>query len=294
MLRSRNINQLYDTFQSASARRWNTPVWPSPSLPSPTSLLSASAAPRFSRPSARSASTPQSASWQSTPSNAGMRARRTLECHSNQEQAVEKKQVWPFFFVVQLLHILTQADFSCTTIARLFFFPLLDQEHSKLQGGASPLRPGLGWLRFLEFYCLPNSVWADRNLAELSGQQGKMVDHPNLSQPKQGLGGDAPPSSEGIVRLKVLNYKSLIRLIYGQLLPRLDDPRPEKNWVQAQRVLSLLLALGLETQSPQSEKLAQDYIFRLQQIPHPHSSQGEFKSPDCIFLQYTSFKGAFI
>ena len=38
-------------------------------------------------------------------------------------QAVEK--VWPFLVVVHLIHRLTQADISCTTTARLFFFPLL-------------------------------------------------------------------------------------------------------------------------------------------------------------------------
>ena len=75
---SRNLAQAFyfmsvlNAFQSVSARRWSTPAWPSPSRPSPTSSPSASAAPRSSRPSARSVSTPPSASWQSTPSNAGM------------------------------------------------------------------------------------------------------------------------------------------------------------------------------------------------------------------------------
>ena len=41
----------------------------------------------------------------------------------------KKDQVWPFFFiVVQLIHRLTQADISCTTTARLFFFPLLEED----------------------------------------------------------------------------------------------------------------------------------------------------------------------
>ena len=38
----------------------------------------------------------------------------------------KKEQVWPFFVVfVQLIHRLTQTDIRCTTMARLFFFPLL-------------------------------------------------------------------------------------------------------------------------------------------------------------------------
>ena len=41
-------------------------------------------------------------------------------------QAVGKKNTFcHFVVVVQLIHRLTQADISCTTPARLFFFPLL-------------------------------------------------------------------------------------------------------------------------------------------------------------------------
>ena len=40
----------------------------------------------------------------------------------------EKEQVWLFFIVVQLIHRLIQADISCTTTARLFFFSLLGQK----------------------------------------------------------------------------------------------------------------------------------------------------------------------
>ena len=81
----------------------------------------------------------------------------------------------------------------------------------------------------------------------------------------------------------MLKPKIVIPLINGQLLPRLDDPRPEEDREQAQRALSLLLALGLEAQPPQSEKLAQDCIFRLQQTPRPHSSQGEHNFPGSNF-----------
>ena len=42
------------------------------------------------------------------------------------EQAVEKRTSLAIFVVVvQLIHRLTQADISCTTMARLIFFPLL-------------------------------------------------------------------------------------------------------------------------------------------------------------------------
>ena len=43
--------------------------------------------------------------------------------------------------------------------------------------------PWFGWLWFLSFNRLPGSAWADRNLPELSGQLGKMVEHPNQSRP---------------------------------------------------------------------------------------------------------------
>ena len=36
-------------------------------------------------------------------------------------------------------------------------------------------------------HCLPDSAWADGNLAEVAGQLGKMVEHRNLSQPNPGL-----------------------------------------------------------------------------------------------------------
>ena len=37
------------------------------------------------------------------------------------------------------------------------------------------------------FHCLPDSAWADGNLAEAAGQLGKMVVHRNQSQPNPGL-----------------------------------------------------------------------------------------------------------
>ena len=43
------------------------------------------------------------------------------------------------------------------------------------------------------FHCLPNSAWADWNLAEVAVQLGKMVEHPNQSQPNPGLRADESP-----------------------------------------------------------------------------------------------------
>ena len=37
------------------------------------------------------------------------------------------------------------------------------------------------------FHCLPNSAWADWNFAEVAVQLGKMLEHPNQSQPNPGL-----------------------------------------------------------------------------------------------------------
>ena len=43
------------------------------------------------------------------------------------------------------------------------------------------------------FHCLPDSAWADGNLAEAAGQLGKMVEHKNQSQPNRGSPGDVSP-----------------------------------------------------------------------------------------------------
>ena len=79
-----------------------------------------------------------------------------------------------------------------------------------------------------------------------------------------------------------------------QLLPCLDDPRSEEDRGQAQCVLPLLFPLRLETQPPQSEKLAQDYILRLQQCPYPRSSQGELNFHHsilpCLPIEYANLE----
>ena len=43
------------------------------------------------------------------------------------------------------------------------------------------------------FLCLPNSAWADRNLAEVAVQLGNMVEPPSQSQPNPGLRADESP-----------------------------------------------------------------------------------------------------
>ena len=43
------------------------------------------------------------------------------------------------------------------------------------------------------FHHLPNSAWADWNLAEVAVQLGKMVEHPSQSQPNPGLMADESP-----------------------------------------------------------------------------------------------------
>ena len=43
------------------------------------------------------------------------------------------------------------------------------------------------------FHCLPDSAWVDGNLVEVARQRGKMVEHPNQSQPNQGLRADGTP-----------------------------------------------------------------------------------------------------
>ena len=64
---------------------------------------------------------------------------------------------------------------------------------SFLQGDSSALRPGLGWLEFWVFHPLPNSASADWDLAEVAVQLGKMVEHPNQSQPNPGLRAEESP-----------------------------------------------------------------------------------------------------
>ena len=43
------------------------------------------------------------------------------------------------------------------------------------------------------FHCLPDSAWADGNLAEGAVQLGKMVEHPNQSQINPGAQVDVTP-----------------------------------------------------------------------------------------------------
>ena len=47
------------------------------------------------------------------------------------------------------------------------------------------------------FHCLPNSAWADGNLADAAGQLGQMVEHRNQSQPNPGIQAHGRPCSDG-------------------------------------------------------------------------------------------------
>ena len=49
------------------------------------------------------------------------------------------------------------------------------EKRLKIQSVPSARGPGLGWLSFWVFHCLPNSAGANGNLAEAAGQMAKMV-----------------------------------------------------------------------------------------------------------------------
>ena len=49
------------------------------------------------------------------------------------------------------------------------------------------------WISSVPLHCLPDSAWADGNLAEAAGQLGKMVEHRNQSQPNPGLRAHGTP-----------------------------------------------------------------------------------------------------
>ena len=48
---------------------------------------------------------------------------------------VKRTSLAIFLVVVQLIHRLTQSDISCTTTARLFFFPQLEDEKCEVKKG---------------------------------------------------------------------------------------------------------------------------------------------------------------
>ena len=58
-------------------------------------------------------------------------------------------------------------------IALLWIKPRDYHAASSLQGDTSAPRPGSGWLWFYLFHCLPSSVWADENWAEVAVQDGE-------------------------------------------------------------------------------------------------------------------------
>ena len=71
--------------------------------------------------------------------------------------------------------------------------PGLNEVRMYRKGVLSARAPGLGWLGFLVSYCLRDSAWANGNLAEVAMQLGKMVEHPNKSQPNPGLRAHGTP-----------------------------------------------------------------------------------------------------
>ena len=58
----------------------------------------------------------------------------------------------------------------------------------------------------LNFEC--STAWADGNLAEVAGQPGKMVEHPNQSQPNPGPQADGTPCIQCILRE---DYRCVLR-----------------------------------------------------------------------------------
>ena len=62
----------------------------------------------------------------------------------------------------------------------------------------------VGWLKFWEFNYAPNSAWALGHLANLTGQLGKIAEHP---RPKSGAGGDETPCKYKIVTPKLAIFE---------------------------------------------------------------------------------------
>ena len=83
-----------------------------------------------------------------------------------------------------------------------------------------PSARGLGWVDLNFVCCLPNSAWADGNLAEAAGQMGKKVEHPNQSQPNPGPLPDESPCIDTRINYKV----SIFQLIPGIRLRSLGAP----------------------------------------------------------------------
>ena len=84
------------------------------------------------------------------------------------------------------------------------------------------------------FRCLPNSAWSDWNLAEVAVQLGKMVAHPNQSQPNPCLRADESPSSLNVAmnsnRLLQTEEisdenKSIVWFLVKQVRPGMDLSR---------------------------------------------------------------------
>ena len=76
-----------------------------------------------------------------------------------------------------------------------------------LQGESVGRGPWLGLLGFWTCHCLPGSAWAYGNLAELSGQVGKRVEHqPNMQRPR-------PPDSPCTLVISIQKVKAKVEYI---------------------------------------------------------------------------------
>ena len=71
------------------------------------------------------------------------------------------------------------------------------------------------------FHCLPDSAWADGNLAEVAGQLGKMLEHRNQSQPNPGLSSLGTPCTNMpfFVRDMPLRKPFLLSTLFGSIVP---------------------------------------------------------------------------
>ena len=108
-----------------------------------------------------------------------------------------------------------------------------------VQGVPSELR--LGFVD-LDFECStvgPNSAWADENLAEASGQLGKMVEHRDQSQPNPGLSSLGTPCTSIRSGLR-LSTSKVPGLQYSQffLFPSIAIPRSLRQSVSQYSIVS--------------------------------------------------------
>ena len=94
------------------------------------------------------------------------------------------------------------------------------------------------------FHCLPDSAWADGKLAEAAGQLGKMVEHPNQSQPNPGSPGDVSPC----IVCPIFPWSLLLQSPHHRLVPSSRVVRRSHR------------ALRIEEQEPQQRDDPEDRL----------------------------------